>query len=138
MRCNDFLDNYSAYRDGTEPVLAAAMDDHIAACPECRAHDAAVRWGVETLRGDPMVPSPDFERTLRERLALSEVFPERGTRRVAPMVATAMAVLALALVFLAVRRPHVVATAVAEGDPPIVAKPLARAGIPFVSFVPSR
>jgi hypothetical protein len=114
------------------------MKAHMAVCPECRAHDEAVRLGVETLRGESLLPSEEFERSLRARLALTPFTPEIGEPRVAPLGVTAMAVLLLALVFLALHRPHVVATAVAEAEPPLVARPKAHAGIPFVSFVPAK
>ena len=136
MRCQDFLEHYSAYRDGTEPELVAAMTEHLAACTACRAHDRAVREGVETLRGELVAPSPDFEARLRARIELGEA-PEEPAPRVPPVAVTAIALLVAALTLVAVRRPAVVATVAAEEQPMLLAKPRAQAGIPFVAFEPN-
>ena len=137
MHCRDFLDLYSAYRDGADPVVVGAMEAHMATCDSCRTHDRAVRQGVDALRGHLVLPSPEFERRLQERLEsggrVEELFPPR----VAPLTATAMVLLALVLLALAVRRPPVVATAAAEEEPALLARPRALAGIPFVAFVPA-
>ena len=137
MRCEEFFEQYSTYRDGNDPLLAALMEDHMASCPDCRGHDAAVRWGVEALRADSPRPSPDFERRLQDRLEGHSGAPDRRAPQVAPLAATAVALLMLTLLTLAIRRRPVITPAAAEADPPSVARPLAHAGIPFVTFVPS-
>ncbi|HXE56492.1 MAG TPA: zf-HC2 domain-containing protein [Gemmatimonadales bacterium] len=68
MDCPTFHAQYSAYRDGTDPALAAAMDDHLAACPACAAHDRALRVGVAALKAGEIEPSADFRRSLELRL----------------------------------------------------------------------
>jgi len=137
MTCNDFLKGYSAYRDSTDPALTAAMQVHLAGCATCRAHDVAVRRGVEALRRQVLTPSADFNRRLEARLS---EWPSddrmRQLHRIRPMMATAVAALLLALVILSSRRAAMVSTAAAEADPPSVARPVALGGIPFVAFVP--
>ena len=136
MTCKDFLLLYSAYRDGANPRLAAAMEAHLAVCTSCEAHDQAVRRGVDALRREVILPSEDFAERLDARLASNEEVEEPFRPHVSPVVASAMAVLLLALAVFTSHRPAMVSTAAAQVDPPSVARPVATAGIPFVAFVP--
>ncbi len=52
---------------------AAAVEAHVAACPQCRAWTEAHMRTWTLLDGwEPAPVSPDFERRLRERIALEE------------------------------------------------------------------
>ncbi len=136
MTCNDFLLLYSAYRDGGDPRLTVAMEAHLAVCASCEAHDQAVRRGVEALKREVILPSQGFAARLDARLASNGEFEESFRPHVSPIMASAMAVLLLALAVFASRRPAMISTAAAQVDPPSVARPVATAGIPFVAFVP--
>ena len=133
MTCNHFLVQYSAYRDAIDPGLVAEVDDHLVACADCREHEAAIRRGISALHGEVIVPSPDFERTLNARLARLERFP---APTMAPTAVGALVVLLLSLLVLKIGEPAGIPAAAAQSDPPSVARPAARPGLPFVAFVP--
>jgi hypothetical protein len=135
MICSEFLARYTDFRDGlvAAPRELRRFQRHLAQCLACRRYDAALRRGVEALHGAaPITPSAGFRRRLdarlaRERAAGAAVPPRAG-------VAAAMLVLvALSLLALEVtRRPQV---AQAPALPPAAfPKPVANAGLPFVSF----
>lgn len=134
MDCREFFRQYSAYRDGHDPRLAAEMDDHMETCVACAAHDRAVRLGVDALRGHLVTPSPDFLRRLEERLASAEPVPEPHPPRISPWAATAAAAFLLALIGLTAREISVLPTPVAAEAPMVVATPKLVPGIPFVTF----
>jgi len=151
MLCRDFVKNYSAYRDGLDPELAAEMEDHLEECPSCAAFDRAVRDGVELLRGETIQPSEDFLARLEARLAEEAPAPvldeessfmvgagaptgHSGVPRPAPLALTAVLVLATILLALTVKRPTVIATAVAAEQPDMLTRPRLMAGVPFVAF----
>jgi hypothetical protein len=135
MPCDEFLARYSAWRDGLEPWQAEAMTTHLHGCASCRAHDQALRDGVAALRAVELVPSSEFRHRLTRRLARAGA--DHRQPHVAPLAATAMAILALLVIALAARRPPV-ATAQAETEPPVLARPAANAGPPFIAFIPIR
>lgn len=137
MRCKDFLEQYSAYRDGLVPELKAAMQAHLETCASCRASDRAVRLGVDVLRDSRVQTSPGFEESLQARLECGGVEEEPSHPHLAAAPATATVLLLLALLALALRREPAVATAAAEANPPAVARPRAQGGIPFVVFLPN-
>ncbi|MGH7703335.1 MAG: anti-sigma factor family protein [Gemmatimonadales bacterium] len=137
MHCKDFLEQYSAYRDRLVPELKAAMEAHLEICPSCHAYDRAVRLGVETLRENRVQISAGFEESLRARLERGEVEEQPYHPQLAAVPATATVLLLLALLTLALRREPAVSTATAQANPPAVARPHARGGIPFVAFVPN-
>ena len=135
MRCAEFLDRYTDFRDGliTAPRERRRWERHLMRCPACRRHDTAVRRGVLALRAaDAIEPSPAFRRRLnarleRERRAAREV-PARAGVAAGLFVAAALALVALE----GVRRPE---AARAPAVPPApFPKPVAHAGVPFVSF----
>jgi hypothetical protein len=139
MTCSEFRERYSDFRDGlmTGPREQRRYERHLALCADCRAYDTRVRRGVLALQASGEIAvSPEFRRRLearlrRERLTAALV---AGPVRVAGGLAAALFV-AVALLLLASEGGH--RPSVAEARPlPAVAfpKPLARAGIPFVSF----
>ena len=102
MRCADFLDIYSDFRDGRlgDPALERRVAEHLSACPSCAAYDARIARGICVLRtlGD-VEPSPGWRRSIvsrvgRRRLQLEEpVAPAPAGVMVGLMVATAIILL---------------------------------------------
>ncbi len=135
MTCADFLKRYTDYRDGliTAPREVRRFERHLAQCASCRKYDAAVRLGVQALRAvEPIEPSSGFRRRLETRLRRERPrepkLPARAGIAAALFVAVALALLALE----GVHRPDV---ARAPAVPPVpFPKPVAHAGVPFVSF----
>lgn len=134
MRCPDFRRQYSAYRDSQDPEVAAAMEDHLTSCRECRAYDRAVRDGVAALRVETVVPSADFLDRLEARLATTDRVPEPIPPKVSPWAATAAAVMLVALVVFTIRESAVVPPVSATERPAVLAEPRMVAGVPFVTF----
>lgn len=136
MDCPEFRRQYSAYRDGHDPALAADMDDHIETCAQCAAYDRAIREGVELLRGSTVAPSADFLPRLAARIASGEQVPEAVPPRVSPVAATVAAAVFLALVLITAANDLMVTPApvAAETPPLVVAEPRLLAGVPFVTF----
>jgi len=72
MRCSDFLQVYSDYRDGLigDPDLKLQVGDHLAVCRRCMDYDAYISRGVMLLKataaGEPTV---GFQRRLERRLS---------------------------------------------------------------------
>ena len=141
MRCPEFLDHYTDFRDGliTAPCDLRRFERHLARCPACRRYDRALRQGVLALRAAALIePSPDFRRRLEARLR-QERRGGRGSPQVparagvAGIAAALFVAAALALVALeGVRRPE---EARAPTLPPApFPKPVAHASVPFVSF----
>jgi hypothetical protein len=139
MTCSEFRDRYSDFRDGlmTAPREQRRCERHLALCAECRAYDTRVRRGVLALQASGEIAvSPEFRRRLdsrlrRERLSAALV---AGPVRTAGGLAAALFV-AAALLLLASEGGHRASVAEARPLPPVAfPKPVARAGIPFVSF----
>ena len=135
MLCKEFLERHTEFRDGliTAPRELRRFARHLAHCPACRRYDVAVQRGVQALHASaPIAPSPAFRERLDARLAV-----ERRRVRAVPAragVSAAMLVLAaLALLVLEVgRRPRVERAPLLP--PAAFPKPVANAGLPFVSF----
>src|SRR5881409_2792922 len=71
MRCHEFLERYTDFRDGliTAPCDLRRFERHLARCPACRRYDRALRQGVLALQAAALIePSPDFRRRLEARL----------------------------------------------------------------------
>ena len=70
MDCCEFREKYSDMADGLlAPSVATEARVHLSHCPACQRFDAALRAGVELLRGLPSVGvSRGFGPTLRRRL----------------------------------------------------------------------
>jgi len=135
MTCAEFLDRYTEFHDGliTAPPELRRFERHLAKCPTCRRYDTAVRRGVLALQAAERIePSPDFRRRLdarleRERGASAEVRAGAG-------VAAALFV-AAAIALLALEGTREAEVASAPTLPPVpFPKPVASAGVPFVSF----
>lgn len=98
MRCSDFLEFYSDYRDGliTDPLEAQQIQQHLRRCSRCMDYDALVSRGVMALRAASDInPSFPALRRLENRLAAVSATGEATEPvRVAP--AGIMAVLMLA------------------------------------------
>jgi hypothetical protein len=102
MRCTEFLDAYSDFRDGLlhDPVLERRIVDHLSVCPRCMEYDARVARGVCVLRTfSDLEPSPGWRRSLERqvgnrRLHLEKpVAPAPAGVMVGLMVATAIMLL---------------------------------------------
>ncbi|HEY6208835.1 MAG TPA: hypothetical protein VIW28_07240, partial [Gemmatimonadales bacterium] len=84
MRCAEFLERYTDFRDGliTASCELRRFERHLARCRACRRYDTALRQGVLALQAAaPIEPSPDFRRRLEARLR-----QERGRGGVSPQV----------------------------------------------------
>ena len=137
MTCGEFLSRYTDFRDGLigAPREARRFERHLATCPSCRDYDATVRRGVVALQAMPtLTMSAGFRHRLESRLASerdqSALPPARRRARVA---ATLLVAAALALIMLE-GRSHPTVALTASLPPVPFPKPVARAGLPFVSF----
>ncbi len=137
MTCGEFLNRYTDFRDGLigAPREVRRFQRHLSSCQTCRAYDATVRRGVVALQAMPtLTVSTGFRRRLAARL---EAERDQGAlppvRRRARVAATLLVAAALGLILLeGTHRPTVALTA---SLPPVpFPKPVARAGLPFVSF----
>ena len=136
MTCAEFLDRYTDFRDGliTAPREARRFDRHLAQCPSCRRYDAALRRGIQALQeAETVTPSADFRRRLKLRLEREGSLAGPGRPAWAGIAAALFIAVAIALLALeGVRRADV---AQAPALPPVpFPKPVAHAGVPFVSF----
>ncbi len=134
MICQEFLNRYTEFRDGlvAAPRELRRFQRHLVQCQACRRYDAALRRGVAALQGvETIEPSIDFRRRLDARLARERAGAAVPAR--AGLVAAMLVLVALSLLVLEVgRRPQL---AQAPTLPPAAfPKPVANAGLPFVSF----
>jgi anti-sigma factor RsiW len=138
MTCQEFLARYTDFRDGliTAPREVRRFARHLASCAVCRRYDAALRHGVGALQGTTHhAANDDFRRRLERRLANERARAGRPHIPARPALAGALLV-AVALSFVAWEgaRRHP-AEARAPSIPPVpFPKPVAQAGLPFVSF----
>jgi len=135
MICREFLDRYTEFRDGliAAPRELRRFQRHLAQCAGCRRYDAALRRGVTALQEvETIEPSADFRRKLDARLA-AERSRDAAVPASAGLVAAMLVLVALSLLVVeAGRRPQM---AQALPLPPAAfPKPVANAGLPFVSF----
>lgn len=135
MRCPEFLDRYSDFRDGLvmAPRELRRFRRHLALCPSCRAYDQAVREAVATLQSTPEVaPSPGFRERLERRLA------REASRRPRPAMLVRLAaalLVAVAVTLVAYEAGHRPAPAEPPALPPVAfPKPVANVGVPLVTF----
>lgn len=137
MQCAEFLDRYTDFRDGlvTAPRELRRFQRHLAVCAQCREYDTTVRRGVLALQAlGTIEPSPGFRHRLDQRLrreralAAEPVVPRHARLAAALLVAVSLTLLALE----GARRPRPL---VAPALPPVAfPKPVANAGVPFVTF----
>ena len=136
MTCAEFLDRYSEFRDGliTAPGEERRFERHLAQCPSCRNYEATLRRGVRALHAvDVLLPSAAFRTRLESRLR-SEGLVGGSTTPSRAGVAAALFI-AVAIALLAFEGAKRVDVAHAPMLPPVpFPKPVAQAGVPFVSF----
>jgi hypothetical protein len=137
MTCKEFLARYSEHRDGliTAPREARRFARHVATCVSCRRYDAALRHGIGSLQTVAPEPDGDFRHRLERRLEEERARAGRPTLPTRPALAAALLIAAAIglLVWQSTqpRRPIASATTL----PPVpFPKPVAQAGLPFVSF----
>jgi len=139
MECPEFLDRYTEYRDGlvTASRELRRFQRHLAACPRCREYDTAVRRGIIALQtAVPIEPSVGFRRRLDARLR-----DERARMRGEPVMPIRLGLAAALLLAVALtvvlretlRRPAQIAAA-PELPAVTFPKPVANAGVPYVTF----
>src|SRR2546427_13141061 len=135
MTCLQFRDRYSDYRDGliTSERELRQFQRHFTYCAACRRYDAAVRRGVLALQAarHAIAPSPEFRRRLESRLPRERPgepeLPARAGLAAALLLAALLGLLALE----GTRRTELAQT---PSLPPVpFPKPVAHAGVPFVS-----
>jgi anti-sigma factor RsiW len=138
MTCREFLARYTDFRDGliTTPRDVRRFARHLKSCAACQRYDAALRHGVGALQGtSDHEANDDFRRRLERCLATERARAGRPHIPARPALAGALLVV-VALSFVAWegarRRP---VDARAPSLPPVpFPKPVAQAGLPFVSF----
>jgi hypothetical protein len=138
MRCTDFLELYSDYRDGLigDPVLNLDMSQHLITCRRCMQYDARVARGVTVLKTlSDLEPSRVFRRELAGRLA--EAPPVRDEPVIPAPAGIMVALMLLTAVAFFLWEAGTGSTQ-ARGEPPETPRPfpvaVANPGPPFVSF----
>jgi len=131
----EFLERHSEFRDR---LITSSPDQrrfarHLAHCAACRRYDASIRHAVLALHSaSPITPSADFRQRLDARLAVERRRVPRPPAH-AGASATMLVVAALALFFFELAQRPRIARALLL--PPVAfPKPVASAGLPFVSF----
>jgi hypothetical protein len=135
MICREFLDRYTEFRDGliAAPRELRRFQRHLVQCSSCRRYDASLRRGVAALQDiETIEPSADFRRRLEARLAAERARAGAVPAR-AGLVAAMLVLVALSLLVLEAGRRPQLAQALAL-PPAAFPKPVANAGLPFVSF----
>jgi hypothetical protein len=145
MRCTEFLELYSDFRDGRvqDSALERRVRDHLATCPACMAYDARVSRGVCVLRTlSDLEPSPGWRRALARQVGTRRLQLERPVEPApAGVMVGLMVATALILLLWTGHAPdanlNTVASQAAEPapatDPPLPAI-VAIPSPPFVSF----
>ena len=138
MKCSEFLDSYTDFRDG---ALGAAQDGahraHMTGCVPCRRYDRVVTEGVGLLRALPGTPpDPEFRARLRHSIyALEEERRRRrllgSSMRAVPLLG-AVGVLGALLAALTLRD----AVPVAELPPIFAERPAAVSGAAGSALLP--
>jgi hypothetical protein len=129
MRCSQFLELYSDYRDGliADPRLNREVHEHLRGCRRCMDYDALISRGVMALKATSEVePSRSARRRLNARLAEPEptdVRPASARIMVGLMIAATVA-----LVVWTSRRPHEGAQIAVAAEVPAAATTLAPTG----------
>jgi anti-sigma factor RsiW len=135
MVCREFLERHGDFRDGliTAPRELRRFARHLAHCTKCRRYDGTVRQAMQALQSaSPITPSADFRQRLDARLAVERRRVPRPPAQAA-VSATLLVVAALALFFVEItQRPQIAHAPLLP--PAAFPKPVARAGLPFVSF----
>ena len=137
MTCKEFVARYSDYRDGliTAPREARRFARHVATCVSCRRYDDALRQGIGSLQANVSGPDGGFRHRLERRLAAERARAGRPALPARPALAAAL--LVAAAIGLLVWESTQARTPIASATtlPPVpFPKPVAQAGLPFVSF----
>jgi predicted anti-sigma-YlaC factor YlaD len=136
MTCTEFLKHYTEFRDGllTAPGEARRFGRHLAECSNCRNYEGTLRRGVQALQTvEVLVPSADFRARLESRLRSEGLVP--GPKPSARTGVAAALFIAVAIALLALAGVKRVGVAHAPMLPPVpFPKPVAQAGVPFVTF----
>lgn len=100
MDCREFLDNHALYIDlRCSAIEERAFQQHLAECPKCARHDAAVRRSLLLVKSLPTIePSAEFRARLDARLR--SVQPELAAPRFRPSL-SAFAAVAAGLILVA-------------------------------------
>ena len=135
MRCREFLERHSEFRDGliTSSGDLRRFARHLSHCLSCRRYDATIRCAVQALHSaTPITPSADFRERLDARIAIERRRVPRPPAQ-AGVSATLLVIAAFTLCFFEiVQRPRI---ARAPFLPPVAhPRPIAGSGLPFVSF----
>lgn len=138
MTCREFVARYSDFRDGliTAPREARRYARHLASCAACQRYDATLRRGVGSLQTAGGEPDSDFRHRLDRRLDSERAKAGRPRLPARPALAAALLVV-VAIGLVAWEGAHHRAAQVVNAPtlPPVpFPKPVARAGLPFVSF----
>lgn len=137
MTCREFVARYSDYRDGliTAPREARQFARHLASCSACQRYDAALQRGIGSLQTSDEEPDTAFRRRLEHRLASERAKAARPHLPARPAFAAALLV-AVAIGLVAWESAqHRQKAVIAPTLPPVpFPKPVAQAGVPFVSF----
>ena len=136
MTCDEFLDRYTEFRDGllTAPGEARRFERHLVECSNCRGYEAALRRGVAALHAvDVVAPSVNFRARLESRLRREGLVP--GSKRPAWGGVAAAMFIVVAITLLGLASVKRIGVAQAPTLPPVpFPKPVAQAGVPFVTF----
>ncbi len=137
MTCREFVARYSEYRDGliTAPREARRFARHLASCAACQRYDVALQRGVGSLQAEGQEPDRAFRNRLERRLASERAKTGRPALPARPAIAAALLV-AVAIGLVAWEgTQHRTKVVIAPTLPPVpFPKPVAQAGLPFVSF----
>jgi len=105
MACDQWTDKLDAYFDGELPAEEArAVAEHLRGCADCAAGGLARVQQKRAVRdaGQRFTPDPAFRARIEKSLAPRRKFPQ--IRLWLPVLATAVAVLIAAVLFVTVRR----------------------------------
>jgi hypothetical protein len=129
MVCDDFLEQYSDFRDGLLPEgRGREMEEHLNGCSSCRRYTLVCLRGVEILSSlPPVTPSQDFAPRLHHRLlradeveVLSRDAGSGTTAATALAMALLLAVAAWSPVVSRVPEVEIPAIVISEPVPPPV------------------
>jgi hypothetical protein len=137
MHCTDFLEHYSAYRDGLveDQGLLRRLRQHLLVCPQCMRYDARLARGVTVLRSlNEVHPSPRFRRRLAARLAAPTTEAEQPVVPAPAGIVAALMLLAAAALFLWHGSSNVPQTEVVEQAAPPAPVVVVSPRVPFVGF----
>jgi hypothetical protein len=137
MNCREFVARYTDYRDGliTAPREMRRFARHMAACAVCQRYDAALQRGVGSLQDGSPDPNSAFRQRLDRRLAAERARAGRPTLPARPALAAALLVAAAIGLLAWEGSQHRTSVVSAPTLPPVpFPKPVAQAGLPFVSF----